>query len=211
MPAVVAKELGHYRKAGFDVEIVLMRAGVSIQALVAGSVDYTGTPGATVAAAVQGVKMYVLMGYADKPLYDLIVRPEISTYADLRGKILGVGSLSGFSFEISQVMLARNGLNPKQDVKMILVGPTESRLAALRANAIQATIVEPPYNFLALKDGFRKLGYSGDYYRTLQGALTVSEQKLNADPDEVARFVKATLRGLHAYRDQRRLQEKGLA
>jgi ABC-type nitrate/sulfonate/bicarbonate transport system substrate-binding protein len=108
-------------------------------------------------------------------------------------------------------MLARNGLNPKQDVKMILVGPTESRLAALRANAIQATIVEPPYNFLALKDGFRKLGYSGDYYRTLQGALTVSEQKLNADPDEVARFVKATLRGLHAYRDQRRLQEKGLA
>src|SRR5713226_149194 len=45
MPAVIAKELGYYRKEGFDVEIILMRAGVSIQALVAGSTDYTGTPG----------------------------------------------------------------------------------------------------------------------------------------------------------------------
>lgn len=203
MPPVIAKELGYYRQAGFDVEIVLMRAGLSIQALVAGSVDYTGTPGSTVAAAVRGVKLYVLMGYADKPLYDLIVRPEISTYADLRGKVFGVGSLSGFSFEIPQVMLARNGLDPKQDVKMILVGPTETRLTALRTNAIQATILEPPYNFIALREGFRKLGYSGDYYRTLQGALTVSGDKMNAASDEVARFVKATLRGLHTYRDQK--------
>ncbi len=222
MPAVIAKELGFYRKEGFDVEIVLMRAGVSIQALVAGSVDYTGTPGSTVAAAVQGVKLLVLMAYADKPLYDLIVRPEVSSYSELKGKVFGVGSLSGFSFEIPQVMLSKNRLNPKRDVTMILVGPTETRLTALRTNAIQATILEPPYNFLAIKEGFRKLDYSGDYYQTLQGALTVSANKIKAEPEEVGRFVKATLRGLVAYRDQKeaalsvmrrflRIEEPGLA
>lgn len=222
MPAVMAKELGYYRKEGFDVEIVLMRAGVSVQALVAGSVDYTGTPGSTVAAAVQGVRLWVLMAYSDKPLYDLIVRPEVSSYGELRGKIFGVGSLSGFSFEIPQVMLSKNHLNPKRDVTMILVGPTETRLTALRTNAIQATILEPPYNFLAVKEGFRKLDYSGAYYRTLQGALTVSANKANAEPEEVGRFVKATLRGLLAYRDQKetalsvmkrflKIEEPGLA
>lgn len=222
MPAVIAKELGFYRKEGFDVEIVLMRAGVSIQALVAGSVDYTGTPGSTVAAAVQGVKLLVLMAYADKPLYDLIVRPEVSSYGELKGKVFGVGSLSGFSFEIPQVMLSKNRLNPKRDVTMILVGPTETRLTALRTNAVQATILEPPYNFLAIKEGFRKLDYSGDYYQTLQGALTVSANKIKAEPEEVGRFVKATLRGLVAYRDQKeaalsvmrrflRIEEPGLA
>ena len=203
MPAVMAKELGYYRQEGLDVEIVLMRAGLSVQALVSDSVDFTGTPGSTVAAAVRGIKLYVLMAYADRPLYDLIARPEVSTYKELRGKLFGVGSLSGFSFEIPQVMLAQNGLDPKKDLNMILVGPTETRLTALRTNAIQATILEPPYNFVALKEGFRKLGYSGDYYRTLQGALTVSERKVNSEAEEVGRFVKATLRGLHAYRDQR--------
>ena len=205
MPVVMAKELGYYRNEGFDVEIILMRAGVSIQALVAGSADYTGTPGSTVAAAVQGVKLLVLMAYADKPLYDLIVRPEVLSYADLKGKVFGVGSLSGFSFEIPQVMLSKNGVHPKRDITMILVGPTETRLTALRTNAIQATILEPQHNFIAIKEGFRKLDYSGDYYRTLQGALTVSEQKVKAEPREVARFVKATLRGLHAYRDQKNI------
>jgi ABC-type nitrate/sulfonate/bicarbonate transport system substrate-binding protein len=105
---------------------------------------------------------------------------------------------------------------------MVLVGPTETRLTALRTNAVQATILEPPYNFLAIKEGFRKLDYSGDYYQTLQGALTVSANKIKAEPEEVGRFVKATLRGLVAYRDQKetalsvmrrflRIEEPGLA
>ncbi len=222
MPAVIAKEMGYYRKEGFDVEIVLMKAGVSVQALVAGSVDYTGTPGATMAAAVQGVRLWVLMAYSDKPLYDLIVRPEVTSYGELRGKIFGVGSLSGLSFEIPQVMLSKNHINPKRDVTMILVGPTETRLTALRTNAIQATILEPPYNFLAIKEGFRKLDYSGAYSQTLQGALTVSANKIKAQPEEVGRFVKATLRGLLAYREQKetalsvmkrflKIEEPGLA
>ncbi|MBI4525709.1 MAG: ABC transporter substrate-binding protein [Deltaproteobacteria bacterium] len=202
-PAVIAKELGYYRREGFNAEIVLMKAGVSVQALVAGSVDYTGTPGATMAAAVQGVGLRVLMAYSDRPLYDLIVRPEITSYGDLRGKIFGVGSFSGLSFEIPQVMLSKNHINPKRDVTMILVGPTETRLTALRTNAIQATILEPPYNFIAIKEGFRKLDYSGTYSQTLQGALTVSANRIKTQPEEVGRFVKATLRGLLAYRDQK--------
>ena len=205
MPVYMAKDLGYYADEGLDTEIILMRGGVSIQALVAGSVDYTGTPGATVTAAVQGVKLVVLMGYNNKSLYDLIVRPEISSYADLKGKRFGVGSLTGFSFEIPQIMLSRNGLDPKKDVAIVLIGPTADRMNALRANAVQATILEPPFNFMVLKEGFRKLGYSGDYYQNLQGALTTSLVKIKSDPEEVRRFVRATLRGFLALREQRKL------
>jgi len=144
------------------------------------------------------------VAYANKPLYDLITRPEVGSYGALKGKVFGIGSLSGFSFEIPRVMLSRNGIHLERDVTMILVGPTETRLTALRTGAIHATILEPPYNFLALREGFRKLGYSGDYYQTLQGALTTSERKIKAEPEDVSRFVKATLRGLLAYRSQKR-------
>jgi NitT/TauT family transport system substrate-binding protein len=205
MPVYMAKELGYYSDEGLDTEIILMRGGLSIQAVVAGSVDYTGTPGATVAAAVQGVKLVVLMGYSNKPLYDLIVNPEVSSYAELKGKRFGIGSLIGFSYEIPRVMLSRNGLDLKKDVTTILIGPTADRMTALRANAIQATILEPPFNFMVLNEGFRKLGYSGDYYQNLQGALTTSQLKIKTEPEEVRRFVKATARGFLAYREQRKL------
>ena len=61
MPAIVARDLGFYRQEGCETEIIVMRASLSVQALVAGSVDFTGTPGATVAAAVQGIKVSVVM------------------------------------------------------------------------------------------------------------------------------------------------------
>lgn len=41
-----------------------MRAGLAVQALVAGGLDYTGAPGSVVAAAVHGAKELVTMAYA---------------------------------------------------------------------------------------------------------------------------------------------------
>ena len=205
MPPFVAKELGYYRQEGLEPEIILMRAGLAVQALVAGGLDYTGAPGSVVAAAVQGAKVLVTMAYANKPLYDLVVGHEITSYAQLRGKILGLGAFGGFSIEIPRLMLSKNGLDPKRDVTMVLIGATPDRFAALKANTIQATLLEPSYNFMAYKDGFRKLGYSGDYFQTLQGALTTSERKLRTEADEVRRFTRATVRGFLAYRSQREI------
>jgi NitT/TauT family transport system substrate-binding protein len=195
IPTFVAKELGYYRDEGFDTEIIQMRAAVTIQALISGNVDYTGTPGATIAAAVQGAKLLVLMAYYDKPLYDLVVRPEISSYAELKGKVFGVPALSGFAYDIPRVMLSRNGLDPKRDLTIMLIGPTQDRLIALRANAVQASVLDPPYNFLAVREGLRKLDSAVTYFQTLYGALTTSERKIRSEPDDVRRFVRATARG----------------
>lgn len=205
IPTFVAKELGYYRDEGFDTEIIMMRAPVTIQALISGSVDYTGTPGATIAAAVQGAKLLVLMAYFDKPPYDLVVRPEISSYAELKGKVFGVPALSGFAYDIPRVMLTRNGLDPKRDVTMMLIGPTQDRLIALKANAIQASVLDPPYNFLAVREGLRKLDSAVTYFQTLYGALTTSERKIKSEPDDVRRFVRATARGFLAYRNHREI------
>ena len=77
MPVYMAKELGYFTDEGLDAEIILMSGGVSIQALVAGSVDYTGTPGATMAAGGTRGEAGRLDGFSNRSLYDLIVRPEI--------------------------------------------------------------------------------------------------------------------------------------
>ena len=47
MPVIVAKELGLYKKAGLDVDIVSLGDGVKVyRALLAGNIDFGLTPGA---------------------------------------------------------------------------------------------------------------------------------------------------------------------
>ena len=47
MPAIVAQELGLYKKAGLDVEIVSLDDGIKVfRAMLAGNIDFGLTPGA---------------------------------------------------------------------------------------------------------------------------------------------------------------------
>jgi hypothetical protein len=164
-----------------------MRAGFAVQAVVAGGLDYTGAPGSVVAAAVHGAKLLVTMAYANK-------RSTISSRAlrsllmlNSGGRILGLGVFGGFSIEIPRLMLSKHGLDPKRDVTMVLIGATPDRL--LRSGEHNSGYASGAFlQFRAYKDGFKKLGYSGDYFQTLQGAITTSERKLRTEADEVRRF-----------------------
>lgn len=76
-----------------------MRAGLAVQALVAGGLDYTGAPGSVVAAAVHGAKELVTMAYAtnrstisSRALRSLLMLNSGAGFLDLA---FSVASLSG--------------------------------------------------------------------------------------------------------------------
>jgi len=52
LPFKVAQVKGFWREEGLDVEAILIRGAVGMQALLGGSVDYTSASGSTIAAAV---------------------------------------------------------------------------------------------------------------------------------------------------------------
>src|ERR1043166_9361101 len=88
---------------------------------------------------------------------------------------------------------------------MMLIGTTPDRLMALKAIGVQATVLDPPYNFIAVKEGLRKLDSSMTYFQSLFGALTTSERTIKNEPEDVRRFVRATSRGFLAYRNHREI------
>src|SRR5512132_678931 len=55
LPFKVAQLKGFWREEGLDVEAILIRGAVGMQALLGGSVDYTSASGSTIAAAVRGL------------------------------------------------------------------------------------------------------------------------------------------------------------
>lgn len=57
MPFLVARDRGFFREEGLEPEIVLMRSSLTMQALLAGGIDFGTATGAAVSAAAVDEKL----------------------------------------------------------------------------------------------------------------------------------------------------------
>jgi NitT/TauT family transport system substrate-binding protein len=197
LPFKVAQLKGFYREEGLDVEMILIRGAVGMQALLGGSVDYTSASGSTIAAAVRGLPVKLVFISSSKPQFELISQPQIKSVQDLKGKIIGISSRGGSNDLMMQIILQKNGLAPNKDVTTIIVGAQEETVIALRTGRIAAALLTPPRNFMLQRDGFNRLAYSGDYVPTYaNGGIGVTDEKIKTNPAEVLALVKATIKAL---------------
>jgi NitT/TauT family transport system substrate-binding protein len=197
LPFKVAQLKGFYREEGLDVEMILIRGAVGMQALLGGSVDYTSASGSTIAAAVRGLPVKLIFISSSKPQFELISQPQIKSIQDLKGKIVGISSRGGSNDLMMQMILQKNGLAPNKDVTTIIVGAQEETVIALRTGRIAAALLTPPRNFMLQRDGFNRLAYSGDYVPTYaNGGIGVTDEKIKTNSAEVLALVKATIKAL---------------
>jgi hypothetical protein len=57
--------------------------------------------------------------------------------------------------------LRRYKLTPNQDVKILALGGGTNRIAAMESGAIDAALIEAPYNVMLERRGFRKILFVG--------------------------------------------------
>jgi NitT/TauT family transport system substrate-binding protein len=197
LPFKIAQLRGFYREEGLDVEMILIRGAVGMQALLGGSVDYTSASGSTIAAAVRGLPVKLVFISSSKPQFELLSQPQIKSIQDLKGKIVGISSRGGSNDLMMQIILQKNGLAPNKDVTTLIVGAQEETVIALRTGRIAAALLTPPRNFMLQRDGFNRLAYSGDYMATYaNGGIGVTDEKIKTNPAEVLSLVKATIKAL---------------
>ena len=195
-PIHITREKGFYRAEGLDVDYVIMKPQVAMQALIAGDVGYTTALGSTIRAAFRGVPLRVVMTIADKPLFALIVKPGINSVEELKGKLLGISSFGASTDTYARALLRRFKLTPNQDVKIIALGGGTNRVAAMETGAIDAALIEAPYNVMLERKGFRRILFVGDLIPSPLAGLSTRIEKIQKQPDEIQRLVRATLRGI---------------
>ena len=197
LPFKVAQLKGFWREEGLDVETILIRGAVGMQALLGGSVDYTSASGSTIAAAVRGLPVKLVFISSSKPQFELVSQPQIKSVQELKGKIVGISSRGGSNDLMMQMILQKNGLAPNKDVTTLIVGAQEETVIALRTGRIAAALLTPPRNFILQRDGFNRIAYSGDYMSTYaNGGIGVTDEKIKTNPAEVLALVKATIKAL---------------
>src|SRR3990170_1764403 len=75
----IAHLKGFYREEGLDLETLLIRGSVGMQALIGGSVDYASAAGSIIAAAVRGAPVRLVLIVNSKPQFDLVGQSEIKS------------------------------------------------------------------------------------------------------------------------------------
>jgi ABC-type nitrate/sulfonate/bicarbonate transport system substrate-binding protein len=190
----IAERKGFFAREKLAIESVLIEGGTDrmVAALDAGTVDiaHTSTP-YLISAVLAGSNAVAIAGEVGNPVYTLIVRPEITSYADLKGKMIGL-SIGADTISITtRKLLAKHGLRDNDYQTKELVG-TPVRFECLKRGECAGVPLGQPNDLRAVKDGFRRLGDSTEAVSAFQfQVIAVRRTFAAANKDKVVRFVRA--------------------
>lgn len=202
-PLIVAKENRFFEQAGLDVELINIPPTIAVTALISGDIQYVIFAGTTLNAAVRGLPVKLVMVYNDRPLFSLMSKPDIRSIKELKGKVLGVATLtSGESF-LSRRLLKDVGIDADKEMILRVIGNTPDRLQALRAGAVDATTLTLPVDIHGERLGLRRLAFMGDILESINGGFGVSERWLQQRPDQIKKMIGVAFRGMAHARAQR--------
>ena len=193
MPLVVAKDAGFFQQEGFTVEIIVMPAAMNIKVLLSGDIQYATTVGSAVVASVRGINVRTVMLFVDRPLLDLVGAPGVNAIQEVKGKTVGISSRGGLHDVSMRRILSQSGIDPAQ-VTILTVGGQGSMFAAIKTGRIAAGLLNPPYNFIANREGMKSLAFAGNFVRLPSTGLVTLGETLERSPDQVRRMTRALAR-----------------
>ena len=200
LPAFVALEKGFYKREGLDTELISVRNAVTaVQALLGNQIHFIFSVGPQMPSIWEGADIILLAQQVGRPTFSMMVTPDIQKVTDLKGKKIGV-SFGGSTFAGTKAMLELYKMNPEKDVQYVSIPGSQPKIAALQQGIIQAALLAPPSDYVALKAGFKRLANLADLFKdTSFSGLAATGKTIKEHPQFVKRMVRAIVRGvLHA-------------
>jgi NitT/TauT family transport system substrate-binding protein len=198
-PWVLAKHLGYYTEAGYDVEFVVARGGVDVAKQVGvGNAPIGGAIGDT-PVIVRGngvpVKAVGLMGGGAMTV--VVARKDrgIAKLEDLKGKKISVLSFQDTTYFALLGALATKGIT-KNDINAQAVGPA-AVASLVVTGSVDACACTPDWE-VDVTEGLKDTVSlpTKDYFPSMSQAILASDKMIADRPDMVRAIVKATLRGM---------------
>jgi ABC-type nitrate/sulfonate/bicarbonate transport system substrate-binding protein len=169
LPQVVAERKGYFAREGLTVEIVpftnsFRNGGANSRPITLregmrnGSVDMARQQfPLLVNDVLAGARTIAVSTVASNPIYFLLARPEIKSFADLKGKtVIATNPTDGITLW-TRKLLALHGLHDG-DFKLTSVAGNDGRIVCMKAKMCDAGTVPQPTVFDGLRAGFHVLG-----------------------------------------------------
>jgi len=145
----------------------------------------------------------VIVTGGDTGMNELIVRPEIRSVADIRGKTLVVDAPNTAYALLAKKVLRNAGLIDGRDYALKPIGGTPQRLAAMEKSADNAAaMLNPPFSFAAKDKGLKSLGRAIDILGPYQaGGAFVMRPWARANAPLLERYIAAYIESVRMTMD----------
>ncbi len=212
LPQVIAEREGFFAREGLKVQIVSFAvpggrfanpgAGRAAppaggappslgDAMAKGAVDMSKQQFPLLINAVMAGGKYIgVASGVDNSVYYLVARPEIKTFADLKGKTVTITNLSDGITVWTRKLMTLHGVK-NDDVTLKSIAGSNGRVACLKSGECAAASLAQPAVFDALDAGFHVLGITNEIGPPLSQVDTVNPAWAAAHRDLVVKYIRA--------------------
>jgi ABC-type nitrate/sulfonate/bicarbonate transport system substrate-binding protein len=201
---VIGQRKGLFEREGIQLNLMPIEGGADhmMVALNDGKVDITRT--ATpylIQSVLKGSDGVAIAGETATPIYSLIVKPEIKSFAELKGKTVGL-SLAVDTISISTRKLMAMNAVKEPDFKVKELVGTPARSECLRKGECDAVPLGQPEDLLLMAQGYRRLGVSTDAMPNFQFIVSAARKSwAEKNKDAVVRYVRGLAAAFRFMRD----------
>jgi len=188
--------MGFFAQEGVQAEFIVMKPSIIPPAMVNGEIHLTTATGTAIGATLRGFPFKTVIFFSNKLMDSLITRAEIRTFADLRGKIIGIDTPGATTDVITRLLIQKNGLDPSRDLRILATGHEEIRLEQLKIGQIDAAMLGPQGVVVAKRAGLRVLADVADHIDLPFVGGATTDQIIERRRDELKKFLRASLRGI---------------
>jgi len=197
--AFAARDFGFWQKYGIDARVVIFDAGsILAQAALSGEVKFSVSSGpATIASRTQGADSIIVAACVNTLPYSVIAAKGIVKWEQLKGKKVAISRFGSGTDTAIRLVLKKFGLDPLKDLIILQLGTQPARVQALSAGAIDATIVSPPLDIVAKKQGYPilvNIAELGIPYP--QQVIETTDRFARENPHVVKNFIKGFIEGV---------------
>jgi ABC-type nitrate/sulfonate/bicarbonate transport system substrate-binding protein len=205
LPIVIGDRQGFFRREGLDFKVVVPIPGGSdkmIEALHDDTADVTHVAAPfLIRAALGGSDAVAVAAEFNNPIYSLVVKPGVRSFADLKGKLVALADEAGTITISMRMLLAAHGLG-NGDFRVKTIEGTPARFQCLVRGECAAAPLGQPQDFSAVEKGCRVLGLSTEVVPELLYTVTAARRSWGeAHKDALVRYARGLAGSFRFIRD----------
>jgi NitT/TauT family transport system substrate-binding protein len=198
--AYLSQDAGLWRKYGLNARVVLFESGSTLaQVARTGEISFAINSGpTTIASRTQGADTIMVAAAVNTLPYSVVTAKGITSWSQLKGKKFGISRFGSGTDTAIRLVTKRFGLDPVKDFILLQGGTQPSRLQAIWAGALDATLVSPPLDLTAKKQGLNILVNIADLGIPYPQLVIETTERFNREqPQTVKNFLKGFIDGIH--------------
>ncbi len=199
MYAFVTRDAKLWQKHNSDPRVVIFEAGsILAQAMLSGEVKMSISSGpAVIASRSQGAETIIVAAFVNTLPYSLVSAKAITKWDQLKGKRIAISRFGSGTDTAIRLALRKFGLDPVKDITILQLGSQPDRIMALAAGSIEATLVSPPLDLTAKKQGYNILLNLADLGIAYpQQVIETTDRFIRENPQGIKNFLKGYIEGV---------------